>query len=449
MIQNCSGNYAWSNEDKKTYNGSWMKPYGKTKYCSSGNWCFDRPTDKINAPYVGQLETYARGGYNQDFSQNFRTSLNRSKDLAIHQWIDKYTRVVFVEFSLYNPNVNLFSIVTLAFEVSSSGSFNPESNFLSIRLYNYVGNFRIFVVICQLIFLVFLCFYTFTSIKSIAQDKRKFFVRVWSVYDFIIVIISWAAVAVYFVAVSYRQRVLHEFREDPTKYVSFHYGASWQMFLEYMTAALVFMVSLKFLRIFQFNRRMFLLSLTLSSTASDLFSYIVVFSVILTAFSMLYNIMLHAYNLNFVHIIATVQTLLRVLLGKSDVLVTHHQFPVLESVVLFFYMCLMKFVLLNVFVAILNDGFSRAREKNKHDKNSFELLDFTWNVLRDFLGVRRLHVLKNEGKQSVYKKQKPRNVEHSLLKLERQMEKLLTIVESDFFREFYENEFDDEYYNFS
>lgn len=38
-----------------------------------------------------------------------------------NRWIDVYTRAFFVEFTVYNANVNLFCIVTLMFETAATG----------------------------------------------------------------------------------------------------------------------------------------------------------------------------------------------------------------------------------------------------------------------------------------------------------------------------------------
>lgn len=40
-------------------------------------------------------------------------------------WLDVYTRAVFVEFTVYNANVNLFCIVTLIFETTGVGEASP------------------------------------------------------------------------------------------------------------------------------------------------------------------------------------------------------------------------------------------------------------------------------------------------------------------------------------
>ena len=41
--------------------------------------------------------------------------------LYSNTWMDTYTRAVFVEFTVYNANVNLFCIVTLILETAAIG----------------------------------------------------------------------------------------------------------------------------------------------------------------------------------------------------------------------------------------------------------------------------------------------------------------------------------------
>lgn len=38
-----------------------------------------------------------------------------------NKWLDDYTRAIFVEFTVYNANVNLFCIVTLLLETAAVG----------------------------------------------------------------------------------------------------------------------------------------------------------------------------------------------------------------------------------------------------------------------------------------------------------------------------------------
>ena len=44
-------------------------------------------------------------------------------------WIDRQTRAVFAEFSVYNPNINLVMVSTILVEFLSSGSILTSAKF--------------------------------------------------------------------------------------------------------------------------------------------------------------------------------------------------------------------------------------------------------------------------------------------------------------------------------
>jgi hypothetical protein len=65
--------------------------------------------------------TYGGGGFIQTLHNQKVVSENIVDELLTHTWIDRYTRAVFVEFSLYNPNVNMFSYSIYLAEFSENG----------------------------------------------------------------------------------------------------------------------------------------------------------------------------------------------------------------------------------------------------------------------------------------------------------------------------------------
>ncbi len=49
------------------------------------------------------------------------------------QWIDKFTRAVFIEFLLYNPNTNIYCVMMSVFEFTEDGGgLSPRLRFLSM-----------------------------------------------------------------------------------------------------------------------------------------------------------------------------------------------------------------------------------------------------------------------------------------------------------------------------
>lgn len=64
----------------------------------------------------GQIRTYDGTGFMMNLGRNLNNTYYIIKLMKQSNWLDRRTRVVFVEFLTYNANQNLFSAVTLIFE---------------------------------------------------------------------------------------------------------------------------------------------------------------------------------------------------------------------------------------------------------------------------------------------------------------------------------------------
>ena len=64
-------------------------------------------------PTIGKLGEYGGGGYIIRLKGAQKDIQDTFKKLQSLRWIDKYTRAVMVEFSVYNANVNLFATATI------------------------------------------------------------------------------------------------------------------------------------------------------------------------------------------------------------------------------------------------------------------------------------------------------------------------------------------------
>lgn len=57
------------------------------------------------------MNNYGGGGYVLDMSQNKNVSMDLILYLFQNLWIDRGTRAVFVDFTVYNANINMFGQV--------------------------------------------------------------------------------------------------------------------------------------------------------------------------------------------------------------------------------------------------------------------------------------------------------------------------------------------------
>lgn len=82
-----------------------------------------------SAPYVATLQTYKGGGYVVNFERSYRRTARNLTRLREQDWLDLRTRAVLLEFTVYNPNSNLFASAVLITEFPSYGAAIARSEF--------------------------------------------------------------------------------------------------------------------------------------------------------------------------------------------------------------------------------------------------------------------------------------------------------------------------------
>jgi hypothetical protein len=104
---------------------------------------------------------------------------------------------VIIDFSLYNANVNLFSAVTLSFEMTSMGSIIQDHQIKIFRLYDHIGGYGLMVYIFEFIFVVFTIYAVIHESLLLIKHKRQYFDKFWNTVSFVTAILSVAAIAMY------------------------------------------------------------------------------------------------------------------------------------------------------------------------------------------------------------------------------------------------------------
>lgn len=124
-------------------------------------------------PYFGKYSVYSGGGFVADLGDEYEKAVNEIEELKSSDWIDRGSRAIFVEFNVHNPNINLFSAVSLVLEIPTIGSMTPTAVIKTVRLYNYVGQRALFRLILELIFVCFLLYFLIVEGKKVIRIKNK------------------------------------------------------------------------------------------------------------------------------------------------------------------------------------------------------------------------------------------------------------------------------------
>lgn len=105
-------------------------------------------------------------GYVADFGDDRDKAQELSKQLNSQNWIDRYTRAIFAEFTIYNAETNFFSAITLLTEILPTGGYQHNPKIQTIRLYRYVGPEMVFVMACELSYMAFLLYFLYKQVRS-------------------------------------------------------------------------------------------------------------------------------------------------------------------------------------------------------------------------------------------------------------------------------------------
>ena len=212
IVSYCLPDLSVLNEDSQDYYLGWVElSPSNPSVSSSMNYVakafkFQRESDLGNLPYSSKYNTYSGGGYVcpmvsfiHDEIQSHLSELNQLV------WIDRNTRVVTLQFTLYNPNNNLFMNNHIMFEILPTGNVLKSYRFEPIKLQSYTDSssvmatslfefaFNIAFLICVLLILAD----QMKKIYKVRSNLKSYFSSFWNWTDLALVGFSFASLAMY------------------------------------------------------------------------------------------------------------------------------------------------------------------------------------------------------------------------------------------------------------
>lgn len=145
MMIECNSDYSILNSDNRNFTVGWYLDVNNT-YSNLQNdqmtkleksyKYFDMIDLKNPLPYWGWHATYSGGGYVAELGSSSFQAHRLVTQLVENNWIDYYTRAVFLEFTIYNPGLNLFAFVNYLMEFPPTGAVFPSERIYSFQVRN-------------------------------------------------------------------------------------------------------------------------------------------------------------------------------------------------------------------------------------------------------------------------------------------------------------------------
>ncbi|CAF3934368.1 unnamed protein product [Adineta steineri] len=389
IIPDCYGPYSSGKEDRNAF------PTMNTTITPTA-WHYQTSSQLQGRSSSGLVSSYGGGGYVQDLTTNYMDATAEVNDLEQNLWLDRGTRVVFLDFTVYNANINLFCQIKLTVEFPASGGAIASKTFSTVKLIRYVSSMDYFVLACEIIFVIFTLYYTVEEVLEIKHYRLQYFKVMWNVLDVVIILISYICI----IFNIYRQykvgQILDQLLANQNSYADFEFLTYWQIQFNNIVAFAVFLAWIKIFKYVSFNKTMTQLSTTLSRCAKDVFGFTIMFMIVFLAYAQLGYLLFGSLIEDYKTFALSIFSLFRIILGDFDFDAILDAHRILGPIFFLTYVFFVFFVLLNMFLAIINDTYSEVKNDMTNQKSEIELGDYfkkSYDKVLDRLNIKRDRVI--------------------------------------------------------
>ncbi len=380
--RSCFYDYSIFNEDDQSYNPHWLLKQANissTEYSENIQSAFINTNSSVlkDNIYFGQYTSYLRGGYAYRLNSDINTIQNELLTLQQMSWLDKKTRALFIEFTLYNPNVNLFTFCSFLFEILPSGNVLPSVQFISVNLWSSAREAEI--TSCFAVYLVIILVLMTQELAEIKVLGLKYFVQFWPLLNCTLFACSWAALPMYL----YKLNALHDIQNQINKnsiqsYVNMSTLSVQNEILGTLLAFCSFIATIKLTRLLRFEQNLEYIVEALRKCLTDLISFSIVFMIIWLAFVQLMYLIYNKAAYEFRSFVQSMENSFITLLGPGfNVSLKLLKMNYSMSAIIFStYFVIIMWIVYNMMIILVSENFDKiriaAKIRNKNSKSLFQ-----------------------------------------------------------------------------
>ena len=349
--------------------------------------------------FYGQTYFYGGGGYVADLGYTFASAKGVVDNLEETIWIDDRTAGVFVEFTLFEPSSSLVTSVKYLYERLATGQTNTEAKIHTLTLYSPADPvFHKIYEVCELLFIFVIALLVFGEVVKIARTGGAYFKHFWNWLELIEIVSAASSVVMFVQKEKYTSAFVRKVRSNPFETSSADYLVLWSDLEVALLSFVIFIVTIKLLRIIRFNRHICQMMATLKRSAGALVSFSAVFVTAVMGFChfahLVFGHNLEAYSTYGDSLRSMLMMTLGGRLHYSEILSVS---GIVGPIVLFVYLVIVGMILVNIFVTILMETYGRVREEGSNiDFSEADLGDFMAGYIRDKIETLRSKLFSRE-----------------------------------------------------
>ena len=359
LFPSCLPDYSRSSEDtSNSYRPGWMLN-GTTdeSYSRSIQRAFQYQTsDQLDSYlYLGNHANYRGGGYVYGFRGSLADLRSNVSMLRHLEWINNRTRAILIDLTLYNPNAELFTSVTLIVEILSTGGFHPSARFKPLQFYgtrslfsssplrsfSCLGFTSLMQLICTILYALFVIPLLIREIRSFHRLRSRYFRQFWSLIELGMIVCSCVSIGVY---------------------INLQLAVYVNDIFTFFFGCCSFFATIRFIRLFRSNARISLFIDTLHCATRKRLSFPFMFSIVFFSFMVLFYLLFVSKIVSCATLLGTAQMLFEISLMKFDTSELIGASASVGPLAFTLFIFLVVFVCPSIFLSIINESFRRAQE---------------------------------------------------------------------------------------
>lgn len=337
-------------------------------------------------PFAGKFNDYLGGGYVYEMRGKLEFLIGNFTELQKMSWIDDQTRAIFVEFSVFNPYLNILSVNTILIEILAGGNLLTIGRFEPITLFEESESYYTIKICCSAIYMLFIIISMLKEIRRAIKTGKRYFCEFWSITEWILIKFSLTTFIMYLYLYIQSKEVRSFFsKTSGYAYIKLQYISYVHESYTFCMAFCVSICTLKLLRILRFNPTISLLISTIKSSAIELISFGFLFLMAWFAFIQIFYIIFFDKILGFSTMVRSMETCFNIMLGKFQFSPLLKANTIFGPLIFGFYNLIMVFMLLNIFISIIGRTYLIVKnDSNKHFAENdilFYMKNRLWRML--------------------------------------------------------------------
>ncbi|XP_058874729.1 polycystin-1-like protein 1 isoform X2 [Acipenser ruthenus] len=373
-----------------------VPPYRPEVHDPGSKETSDSQTDTVRVHLCGQIECYdgkvTTVKLGRIRSEAYRTLLQLSAD----RWLDRSTRAVVVEFTLYNPPSNLFTTVSLLAETPPTGGVIPSAYIESVSIYHVSSVLDYFIMAFELIFLALILLHLYFQVCAMIQKGLLvYWQEPWNWLEVTIIIISLFYYTYYMYHFVLAMEIIDYLQRGNFKaFVDLSLISSWDQLTRCLHGVIIFLLLLKCIRLLRINKVISPCVTMLRLSCSSITLPVVAGIIFMIAYSCLGNLLFLSTSHPFSTIVRSFQTVLMHFMGVSELQTLSSMYKTNQLSIAIYYgtfFFILSVLWIGMIAGVLTSlaQDSKKSSRSKHLVTLTEVVIYTREKFLAFIGRKR------------------------------------------------------------